>query len=124
MDNQAYPVTVDALHTVFSPYGYVQKIAIFDKNGSSQVIMRLALAHICMAFAAKMMLQPSFPVRPQALVQYPDPGSAANAKAALEGHAIYDGGYNRVRPCASAPLLHRQKRSQAGLTPASRARRS
>ena len=37
MDNQAYPVTVDALHTVFSPYGFVQKIAIFDKNGSSQV---------------------------------------------------------------------------------------
>ena len=30
-------------------------------------------------------------------MQYPDPGSAANAKAALEGHAIYDGGYNRVR---------------------------
>ena len=34
----------------------------------------------------------------QALIQYPDPGSATNAKAALEGHAIYDGGYNRVRP--------------------------
>jgi len=36
VDNQAYPVTVDALHTVFSPYGFVQKIAIFDKNGTSQ----------------------------------------------------------------------------------------
>ena len=32
----------------------------------------------------------------QALVQYSDAASAANAKAALEGHAIYDGGYNRV----------------------------
>ena len=123
MDNQAYPVTVDALHTVFSPYGYVQKIAIFDKNGSSQVIFGHALAHACTPCAAGL-VRPSFPLRPQALVQYPDPGSAANAKAALEGHAIYDGGYNRVRPCASAPLLHRQKRSQAGLTPASRARRS
>ena len=36
VDNQAYPVTVDALHTVFSPYGFVQKIAIFDKTGTSQ----------------------------------------------------------------------------------------
>ena len=33
----------------------------------------------------------------QALVQFPDPVSASNAKQALEGHAIYDGGYNRVR---------------------------
>ncbi len=33
----------------------------------------------------------------QALIQYPDPLSATNAKSALEGHAIYDGGYNRVR---------------------------
>jgi hypothetical protein len=32
-----YPVTVDALHTVFSPYGFVQKIAIFEKNGQHQV---------------------------------------------------------------------------------------
>ncbi len=32
----------------------------------------------------------------QALIQYPDPVAANNAKTALEGHAIYDGGYNRV----------------------------
>ena len=32
-----YPVTVDALHTVFSPYGFVQKIAIFEKSGQHQV---------------------------------------------------------------------------------------
>lgn len=37
IENQAYPVNVDALNTVFSPYGFVQKIAIFDKNGQSQV---------------------------------------------------------------------------------------
>ena len=37
----------------------------------------------------------------QALVQYPDPQSASNAKQALEGHAIYDGGYNRV----SSPIM-------------------
>ena len=34
-----YPVTVDALHTVFSPYGFVQKIAIFEKSGQHQVIL-------------------------------------------------------------------------------------
>ena len=32
----------------------------------------------------------------QALVQFPEAGSAHNAKTALEGHAIYDGGFNRV----------------------------
>ena len=37
-------------------------------------------------------------------MQYADNASAANAMAALEGHAIYDGGYNRVRaPPASPP---------------------
>ena len=69
-----YPVTIDALHTVFSPYGYVCKIAVFEKNGQWQ-----------------------------ALVQYPDAPSAANARGALDGHAIYDGGYNRVSmPCICA----------------------
>ena len=50
-------------------------------------------------------------LRPQALVQYPDPGSAANAKAALEGHAIYDGGYNRVRARAAAPRAARTRKT-------------
>ncbi|BDA43810.1 probable polypyrimidine tract-binding protein 2 [Coccomyxa sp. Obi] len=68
IENQVYPVNVEALNTVFSPYGFVQKIAIFEKNGQSQ-----------------------------ALIQYPDPASATNAKVALEGHAIYDGGYNRLK---------------------------
>ncbi len=36
-------MNVDALNTVFSPYGFVQKIAIFDKNGQSQARARLAL---------------------------------------------------------------------------------
>jgi hypothetical protein len=43
----------------------------------------------------------TLPNLPQALVQYPDPTSASNAKQALEGHAIYDGGYNRVSPPAA-----------------------
>lgn len=68
VEDKAYPITVDAIKTVFSSYGWVQKLSIFEKNSL-----------------------------PQVLVQYPDEQSAANAKAALEGHAIYDGGYNRVR---------------------------
>lgn len=68
IENQAYPVNVEALHTVFTPYGFVQKIACFEKNNTWQ-----------------------------ALIQYPDPVAANNAKTALEGHAIYDGGYNRLK---------------------------
>lgn len=37
VENQMYPVTVDALTAVFSPYGGVQKIAIFEKQGTWQV---------------------------------------------------------------------------------------
>ena len=37
IENQAYPVNVDALHTVFQPYGVVQKIACFEKNNTWQV---------------------------------------------------------------------------------------
>lgn len=62
-----YAVTVDVIHTVFSTFGSVQKIAIFEKNGGTQV-----------------------------LVQYPDARTAAIAKDALEGHCIYDGGYCKL----------------------------
>ena len=37
IENQAYPVNVEALHTVFTPYGFVQKIACFEKNNTWQV---------------------------------------------------------------------------------------
>nr|GEX10232.1 polypyrimidine tract-binding protein homolog 1 isoform X1 [Tanacetum cinerariifolium] len=65
--NMLYAVTVDVIHTVFSTFGSVQKIAIFEKNGGTQV-----------------------------LVQYPDVRTAAVAKDALEGHCIYDGGYCKL----------------------------
>ncbi|KAL5981263.1 hypothetical protein ACLOJK_029184 [Asimina triloba] len=67
IENMQYAVTVDVLHTVFSAFGTVQKIAIFEKNGGMQ-----------------------------ALVQYPDITTAAVAKEALEGHCIYDGGYCKL----------------------------
>ncbi|XP_047265371.1 polypyrimidine tract-binding protein homolog 2 isoform X2 [Capsicum annuum] len=64
IENMQYAVTLDVLHTVFSAFGPVLKIAMFDKNGGLQ-----------------------------ALIQYPDVRTAAAAKEALEGHSIYQGGY-------------------------------
>ncbi|CAO2838672.1 unnamed protein product [Amaranthus hypochondriacus] len=67
IENMQYAVTLDALHTVFSAFGVVQKIAMFDKNGGLQ-----------------------------ALIQYPDVQTAAIAKESLEGHCIYDGGFCKL----------------------------
>ena len=43
IENQAYPVNVEALHTVFTPYGFVQKIACFEKNNTWQVKSKLTV---------------------------------------------------------------------------------
>ncbi|OAY30282.1 polypyrimidine tract-binding protein homolog 2 isoform X4 [Manihot esculenta] len=67
IENMQYAVTLDALHMVFSAFGPVQKIAMFDKNGGLQ-----------------------------ALIQYPDVQTAVAAKEALEGHCIYDGGFCKL----------------------------
>ncbi|KAL7140986.1 hypothetical protein ABFS83_08G024400 [Erythranthe nasuta] len=67
IENMQYAITVDVLHTVFSSFGTVQKIAIFEKNGGTQ-----------------------------ALIQYPESATAAAAKDALEGHCIYEGGYCKL----------------------------
>ncbi|CAO2816311.1 unnamed protein product [Amaranthus hypochondriacus] len=67
IENMQYAVTVDVLHTVFSAFGTVQKIAMFEKNGQTQ-----------------------------ALIQYPDVNTASVAKESLEGHCIYDGGYCKL----------------------------
>ncbi|TVU03214.1 hypothetical protein EJB05_51245 [Eragrostis curvula] len=66
VENMQYVVTIDVLHEVFSAFGFVQKIAIFEKNGF------------------------------QALIQYPDIQTAVAAKEALEGHSIYEGGYCKL----------------------------
>lgn len=61
-----FPPCAPALQ-IFSTYGFVQKIHVFERDG-----------------------------RTTALVQYPDVRTADTAKAALEGHAMYDGGHNVV----------------------------
>ncbi|XP_052196906.1 polypyrimidine tract-binding protein homolog 2 isoform X3 [Diospyros lotus] len=67
IENMQYAVTLDALHMVFSAFGPVLKIAMFDKNGGVQ-----------------------------ALIQYPDVQTAVVAKEALQGHCIYDGGFCKL----------------------------
>uniref|UniRef100_A0A165XEZ0 RRM domain-containing protein n=2 Tax=Daucus carota subsp. sativus TaxID=79200 RepID=A0A165XEZ0_DAUCS len=67
IENMPYELTLDVLHMVFSTFGTVLKIAMFDKNGGIQ-----------------------------ALVQYPDVQTAVVAKQALEGHCVYDGGYCKL----------------------------
>ncbi|RWW61110.1 hypothetical protein BHE74_00031844 [Ensete ventricosum] len=67
IENMQYTVTIDVLHEVFSAFGFVQKIAIFEKNAGFQ-----------------------------ALIQYPDIQTANIAKQALEGHCIYEGGFCKL----------------------------
>lgn len=57
-----YPMTVDVLHQVFSPYGFVEKIVTFQKSAGFQ-----------------------------ALVQYETRQNASSAMSALHGRNIYDG---------------------------------
>eukprot|EP00249_Psilotum_nudum_P010923 c22850_g1_i1 orf=213-1628(+) len=60
--NPLYPITVDVLHQVFSPYGFVEKIVTFQKSAGLQALLQFASQH-----------------------------SALQAKSALQGRNIYDG---------------------------------
>eukprot|EP00210_Caulerpa_lentillifera_P001413 g1357.t1 len=68
VDSMIYPITEENIRTVVSAYGEVVKTVIYEQSGIWQ-----------------------------ALVQYVDSNSAKVAKQALEGHAIYEGGYNKLR---------------------------
>ncbi|KAL0358890.1 UNVERIFIED_CONTAM: Polypyrimidine tract-binding protein2 [Sesamum angustifolium] len=80
IENMQYAVTLDVLHTVFSAFGPVLKIAMFDKNGGLQALIqypeqfriRIIIHWIC---------------------RCPD---GCCCKEALEGHCIYDGGYCKL----------------------------
>ncbi|XP_024395158.1 polypyrimidine tract-binding protein homolog 3 isoform X2 [Physcomitrium patens] len=60
--NPLYPITVDVLHQVFSPHGFVEKIVTFTKSAGLQ-----------------------------ALLQYASQPSAVQARTTLQGRNIYDG---------------------------------
>ncbi|RWW46300.1 hypothetical protein BHE74_00047777 [Ensete ventricosum] len=57
-----YPITVEVLHQVFSPYGFVEKIVTFQKSAGFQ-----------------------------SLIQYQSRQSAMQARSSLQGRNIYDG---------------------------------
>ncbi|KAJ0973292.1 hypothetical protein J5N97_021251 [Dioscorea zingiberensis] len=57
-----YPITVEVLHQVFSPHGFVEKIVTFQKSAGAQ-----------------------------ALIQYQSRQSAIQARNTLQGRNIYDG---------------------------------
>ncbi|KAJ4786493.1 Polypyrimidine tract-binding protein-like protein [Rhynchospora pubera] len=57
-----YPITVEVLHQVFSPHGFVEKIVTFQKTAGFQ-----------------------------ALIQYQSRQSALQARTSLQGRNIYDG---------------------------------
>ncbi|XVE60106.1 hypothetical protein DITRI_Ditri05aG0100500 [Diplodiscus trichospermus] len=57
-----YPITVEVLHQVFSPHGFVEKIVTFQKSAGFQ-----------------------------ALIQYQARQSAVTARTSLQGRNIYDG---------------------------------
>lgn len=61
INNPIYPITVEVMHTIMSPYGAVNRVVIFTKRGV------------------------------QAMVEFADPTHAARAQAALDGKEIYDG---------------------------------
>ncbi|KAH7532658.1 hypothetical protein FEM48_Zijuj04G0045300 [Ziziphus jujuba var. spinosa] len=84
IENMQYAVTVDVLHAVFSAFGTVQKIAIFEKNGQTQ-----------------------------ALLQYTDVTTAAVAREALEGIAymMAYGDKSRDYTIPDASLLAEQQAS-------------
>eukprot|EP00245_Coleochaete_scutata_P008098 TRINITY_DN240_c0_g1_i1.p1 TRINITY_DN240_c0_g1~~TRINITY_DN240_c0_g1_i1.p1 ORF type:complete len:476 (-),score=95.34 TRINITY_DN240_c0_g1_i1:459-1886(-) len=60
--NPIYPITVDVLHQVFSPYGFVEKIVVFQKSAGLQ-----------------------------SLLQFVNQQSSIGARTALQGRNIYDG---------------------------------
>ncbi|CAI7872898.1 unnamed protein product [Closterium sp. NIES-53] len=63
-------------HQVFSAYGAVQKIAIFEKTAGFQALVQFPGS--CPGW-------------------FPDVAAATSAKDALEGHCIYEGGYCKLR---------------------------
>ncbi|CAL9768036.1 unnamed protein product [Musa acuminata subsp. burmannicoides] len=80
-----YAVTVDVLYTVFSAFGIVQKILIFEKNGGMQALIQYSGMEIikdvsCLIFSSKLHIS--------ILILLP--------RRLLEGHCIYDGGYCKL----------------------------
>ncbi|KAG6741755.1 hypothetical protein POTOM_055034 [Populus tomentosa] len=109
IENMQYAVTVDVLHTVFSAFGTVQKIAIFEKNGGTQALIQYPeMAKGPGISKSITRLQPGVSKSITCLHLQSgwiglgggfsplDVATAAVAKETLEGHCIYDGGYCKL----------------------------
>lgn len=70
IDNVVHPITIDAIHALFSTYGSVQKIALIEKAPT--------------------------PTTRHVLVQYADHQAAAVALSTLQGHCMYGAGEHKV----------------------------
>jgi hypothetical protein len=61
--NPLYPITVDVLHQVFSPHGFVEKIVTFQKSAGQLSILfllfiSLSAPHFCPCLALLLIGQP------------------------------------------------------------------
>jgi hypothetical protein len=61
--NPLYPITVDVLHQVFSPHGFVEKIVTFQKSAGQLSILfllfiSLSAPHFCPCLALLLIVQP------------------------------------------------------------------
>eukprot|EP01018_Ginkgo_biloba_P013361 Gb_07421 [translate_table: standard] len=111
IENMLYAVTVDVLHTVFSAFGTVQKIAMFEKNAGTQALIQYAAPMpwfntLMLSIKPSVIYNATLPgislkgcnVKENHLVEVYkyDVPTAVIAKEALEGHCIYDGGYCKL----------------------------
>ncbi|KAG6476717.1 hypothetical protein ZIOFF_065964 [Zingiber officinale] len=123
IENMQYAVTVDVLHTVFSAFGTVQKIAIFEKNGGTQALIQYPGCvsywvfnssvsgvpdllceifnpppeyHICSLESLLLPYYGKSDFLKGLMLLHFYMTTAAVAKEALEGHCIYDGGYCKL----------------------------
>ncbi|KAB5516397.1 hypothetical protein DKX38_027045 [Salix brachista] len=107
IENMQYAVTVDVLHTVFSGFGNVQKIAIFEKNGGTQALIQypgwvgVEFSSTCLKpgmskSITHLSLQSGWSGLGGGFLYAVDVATAAVAKETLEGHCIYDGGYCKL----------------------------
>ncbi|MED6126422.1 hypothetical protein PIB30_078326 [Stylosanthes scabra] len=100
-----YPITVDVLHQVFSPHGFVEKIVTFQKSAGDWKTMEvfinirksyyvsgnLFIYLFCVYSTINFIIFLRNCVGFQALIQYQSRQSAITARSTLQGRNIYDG---------------------------------
>ncbi|KAF9601033.1 hypothetical protein IFM89_015018 [Coptis chinensis] len=104
IENMQYLVNVDVLQTVFSSFGQVQKIAMFEKNGGTHALIQYPGPLVGSLSSYFSVPYRKLVCRLISLQQFfnafapfiSDAQTAVVAKEALEGHCIYDGGFCKL----------------------------